>query len=136
MFGLPEAKRGLWAAAGGIPRAVRTFGMQLASEIVLAGREISATEAMRLGFCRVSASPASVVQEAVSLAKQIASMSPDAILVSRAGLRQSWETASVADAAQIVQDKYARGLLEGENLAIGLAAFVNKTEPKFVPSKL
>ena len=47
-FGLPEAKRGLWAAAGGIPRVVRTFGMQKASDIVLAGRTLSADEAMRL----------------------------------------------------------------------------------------
>lgn len=135
-FGLPEAKRGLWAAAGGIPRAVRTFGMQLASEIILAGRVLSAAEAKDLGFCRVAASPDDVVAEAVGLAKEVAAMSPDAIIVSRAGLREAWETASVERAAQLVQDRYAKGLLEGENLRIGLMAFVTKSKPEFVPSKL
>ncbi|KAG8405936.1 hypothetical protein J3459_019455 [Metarhizium acridum] len=135
-FGLPEAKRGLWAAAGGIPRAVRTFGMQMASEIVLAGRVLSANEARDLGFCRVAASPEAVVGDAVELAKDVAAMSPDAIIVSRAGLRETWETASVERAAQLVQDRYAKGLLEGENLRLGLMAFVTKTKPEFVPSKL
>lgn len=135
-FGLPEAKRGLWAAAGGIPRVVRTFGMQKASEIVLAGRVLSAKEAMDLGFCRVAASPDALIGEAVGLATDVASMSPDAIIVSRAGLRETWETASVERAAQLVQDRYAKGLLEGDNLRIGLMAFVTKTKPEFVPSKL
>lgn len=135
-FGLPEVKRGLWAAAGGIPRVVRTFGMQMASEIALAGRVLLANEASSLGFCRVSASPETVVQEAVALANNVASMSPDAIIVSRAGLREAWETASVERAAQLVHDRYAKRLLEGENLRIGLTAFVTKTDPKFVPSKL
>ena len=135
-FGLPEAKRGLWAAAGGIPRAVSTFGMQMASEIVLAGRVLSAKEAMALGFARVSASPDSLLDEAVDLAKQVADMSPDAIVISRAGLRETWETASVERAAQLVQDRYAKGLLEGENLRIGLMAFVTKEKPQWVPSKL
>ncbi|KID84460.1 Crotonase, core [Metarhizium guizhouense ARSEF 977] len=135
-FGLPEAKRGLWAAAGGIPRAVRTFGMQMASEIVLAGRALSAAEARDAGFCRVAASPGAVVGEAVALAKDVAAMSPDAVIVSRAGLRETWETASVERAAQLVQDRYAKGLLEGENLRLGLMAFVTKTKPEFVPSKL
>ncbi|KAK2595104.1 hypothetical protein QQS21_007189 [Conoideocrella luteorostrata] len=135
-FGLPEAKRGLWAAAGGIPRVVRTFGMQMASEIVLAGRVLSANEAKSHGFCRVSASPEAVVTEAVELANEVASMSPDAIIVSRAGLRETWETASVERAAQLVQNRYGKGLLEGENLRIGLMAFITKTKPEFVPSKL
>ncbi|KAG6153618.1 hypothetical protein E4U35_003415 [Claviceps purpurea] len=135
-FGLPEAKRGLWAAAGGIPRVVRIFGMQMASEIVLAGKVLSATEAQHHGFCRVSASPETMIQDALHLANRVASMSPDAIIVSRAGLREAWETASVERAAQLVQDRYAKGLLEGDNLRIGLRAFVAKTTPEFVPSKL
>ncbi|KAG5929951.1 hypothetical protein E4U42_003686 [Claviceps africana] len=135
-FELPEVKRGLWAAAGGIPRLVRTFGMQTASEIALAGKVLSANEAQRHGFCRVSASPEAMTQDAISLAVNVASMSPDAIVVSRAGLRETWETASVERAAQLVQERYAKGLLEGDNLRIGLMAFAAKTNPEFVPSNL
>ncbi|KAG5952885.1 hypothetical protein E4U53_007645 [Claviceps sorghi] len=135
-FALPEAKRGLWAAAGGLPRLVRTFGMQMASEIALAGKVLSANEAQNHGFCRVSASAEAMIQDAISLATNVASMSPDAIVVSRAGLREVWETASVERAAQVVQERYAKGLLEGDNLRIGLMAFVAKVNPEFGPSKL
>lgn len=135
-FSLPEAQRGLWAAAGGIPRAVRIFGMQKASEIILAGHIMSAQEAAQHGFARVASSPQSVIDEAVKLAQSIAEASPDAIIVSRHGLRETWETPSVERAAQITRDRYAKGLLEGDNLKIGLMAFISKEKPQWVPSKL
>ncbi len=135
-FALPEAKRGLYAGAGGLPRVVRTFGMQLASEIALAGRILTAQELRNFGFCRVSATQDSLVEEAVSLAKDIASQSPDALIVTRAGLRQAWETASVERAAQLTDERYNKVLLEGENMKIGTAAFAKKQEPQWVPSKL
>lgn len=110
--------------------------MQKASEIVLAGLVLSAKEAQDLGFGKVAASLDSLLDEALALAKDVADMSPDAVIVSRASLREAWETASVERAAQITHDRYARALLEGENLRNGLIAFVTKTKPEWVPSKL
>ncbi len=135
-FGLPEVKRGVWAGAGGIPRVVRIFGMQLASEIVLAARTLTAEEAKHHGFARIAASQDSVVPEAVALAEQIADMSPDSIIMSRAGLREAWETASVERAAQIMDERYMRQLVNGENIKLGLMAFVGKEKPQWVPSKM
>lgn len=135
-FGLPEVKRGLWAGAGGIPRVVRIFGMQLASEIVLAARTLTAQEAQQHGFCRVAASQDSVVPEAIALAEQVADMSPDAIIMSRAGLREAWETASVERAAQITDERYMKQLLEGDNVKLGIMAFISKEKPQWVPSKM
>lgn len=135
-FGLPEVKRGLWAAAGGIPRVVRIFGMQKASEIAMAGHVLTAEEAQQHGFARIAKSHESVIQDAVALANDVADMSPDAVIVTRHGLREAWETASVERVAQINHNRYARALLEGENLPIGLMAFVTKQKPEWVPSKL
>ncbi|PHH78221.1 hypothetical protein CDD80_7175 [Ophiocordyceps camponoti-rufipedis] len=135
-FSFPEVKRGLWPAAGGTARLARTFGMQLASEIVLTGRVLSAMDAMSLGFARVSRTPDSLLAEAIELAKEVASMSPDAVIVARAGLRQTWETASVERATQLTENRYDRALMKGENLRIGLKAFVNKQKPEWVPAKL
>lgn len=110
--------------------------MQLAGEIALAGRILTAQELQTLGFCRVSATQASLVDEAVALANDVASQSPDALIVTRAGLRQAWETGSVERATQLTDERYSRALLEGDNMKIGTAAFAKKQEPQWVPSKL
>ncbi|KIH93295.1 hypothetical protein SPBR_04404 [Sporothrix brasiliensis 5110] len=135
-FSLPEASRGLYAAAGGLAHAVRNFGMQLAGEIALAGRIMTAQELERLGFCRVSKTQASLIDEAVALAKAVGQQSPDALIVTRSGLRQAWETGSVERAAQITEERYGKALMDGENMKIGTAAFARKEQPKWVPSKL
>lgn len=43
-FGLPEVTVGLYAAAGGLPRIIRNVGLQIASELAMTGRRLSAKE--------------------------------------------------------------------------------------------
>jgi len=136
-FGLPEASRGLYAAAGGLARLVRNVGIPVATEIAMAGRVLSAAEAKACGLLNVvSKEDGSVVEEAVTLAKRISELSPDAVIVTRAGLRMAWEEASVERAAQKTEEVWGKGLKEGENIRIGLDAFAKKTRPVWVASKL
>jgi enoyl-CoA hydratase/carnithine racemase len=136
-FGLPEVARGIYATAGGLPRIMRTCGLQIASEIALTGRRLSAQEAKSHGLInRISKSQESCLQEAVELASEIAAMSPDAIFVTRQGLREAWETASVERAVQITGERWGEKLMRSENTRIGLEAFARKEMPKWVPSKL
>lgn len=76
------------------------------------------------------------MDEAIEVAKQIADISPDAIVITRAGLREAWETASVERAYQITHEKLNRQLVKSENHAEGLAAFREKRKPKWKDSKL
>ncbi|KAK5442006.1 hypothetical protein LTS15_011164 [Exophiala xenobiotica] len=136
-FGLPESQRGIYAGAGGLPRLVRNVGLPLASEISMAGRTLSAQEA--LGFQlinHISSSASSVVDEAVGLATKVANISPDAIVITRAAIRETWETASVERGYQIIEERMKRGLMEGENAREGLAAFREKRRPVWKASKL
>jgi len=136
-FGLPEALRGLYAAAGGLARLVRLVGLTIASDIALTGRNVSAEEAFKYHIInRVSKTPESVVEEALEYAAQIASSSPDAILITRYGLRQALEFGSVDRAALETDLRYGAGLRDSENLKIGLRAFAEKKIPQWVPSKL
>jgi len=136
-FGLPEAKRGLYAGAGGLSRLVRITGLPIASEIAMAGRTLSAEEALKYNIInKISSSHATVVDEAVALASSIGELSPDAIIVTRSGLREALENGSVERASQITAEKYGRALSQGENMRIGLDAFAKKTKPKWVASKL
>ncbi|KAK6596250.1 enoyl-hydratase [Botrytis cinerea] len=127
-FGLPEAAVGLYAAAGGLPRIVRNCGLQIATEIALTNRKLTAKEALSYNLInRVAQSPETVLKE---------TLSPDAVIVSRAGLREAWETGSVERATQIVAQRYDQQLFEGENMRIGLEAFAGKKKPLWVPSKI
>lgn len=136
-FGLPEASRGLYAAAGGLARLVRVVGLPVATEIAMAGRVLKADEAKALGVVNVvSQTRESVVEEAVKLAARIAELSPDAVIVTRAGLRMALEVGSVEVAAQKTEEIYGTRMREAENIRIGLEAFAKKQKPQWVPSKL
>jgi len=136
-FGLPEVTVGLYAAAGGLPRIVRNCGLQVASEIALTGRRLSAKEALDLRLVnKISKTPGSVVEESLEVAKKIASLSPDGIIVTRHGLREAWETGSVERAAQRTADRYEQVLMTSPNMKIGLDAFAAKKQPQWVPSKI
>ena len=136
-FGLPEASRGLYAAAGGLARLVRIVGLPVASEIAMTGRKLSAEEAVKFQVAnKVSRTHESVVDETVEMAKLIAGLSPDAIIITRSGLREALETASVERAAQKTEERFGHAMKTGENIRIGLDAFANKRQPQWVPSKL
>jgi enoyl-CoA hydratase/carnithine racemase len=136
-FALPEVLRGLYAGAGGLARIVRDCGMRIGSELALTGRRVPAEEALQLRLInRIAKSPESVLNEAIEMAKDIASKSPDAIIVSRSGLREAWETASTIEAGKITTERYGKKLMASENLRIGLEAFAAKKQPQWVASKL
>lgn len=136
-FALPEALRGIFASAGGPSRLVRNIGIPLATEMALTGKPITAQRAKELHLVnRISSSQDTVVDEAVKLAEEVAAISPDAAIVTRAALREAWETASVERATQIVVDRYSEALLKTENAAEGLRAFAEKRKPDWKPSKL
>ena len=136
-FGLPEALRGIFAAAGGPPRLVRNIGLPLASEMALTGRPITAQRAKELNLVnRIAPSQGTVVEEALKLANEIAAISPDAAIVTRAALKEAWEHGSVERATQLVIERYERALNGGENALEGLKAFAEKRKPDWKPSKL
>lgn len=136
-FGLPEVAVGLYAAAGGLPRVMRIVGLQLASEIAMTGRRLSAKEALEYRLInRIAKTKGSVVEECLELASSISNFSPDGIIVTRQGLREAWENPSVEQATSRTRQEYVNRLIAGENFKIGVEAFTRKTRPKWVPSRL
>ncbi|KAF1958668.1 ClpP/crotonase [Byssothecium circinans] len=136
-FGLPEALRGIFAGAGGPPRLVRNVGIPIASEMALTGKPITAQRAKELNLVnRISPSQDTVVDEALKLANDIAAISPDAAIVTRAALKEAWETGSVERATQLTIERYGAALNASDNTAEGLSAFAEKRKPEWKPSKL
>lgn len=136
-FGLPEALRGIYAAAGGPSRLVRIVGLPVATEIALTCQPINAQRALQLRLInRVAKTQDTVVDEAVELARHVSTLSPDSAIVTRASLRESLENGSVERATQLVIDRYSQRLSESENAMEGLMAFAQKRKPNWKPSKI
>jgi enoyl-CoA hydratase/carnithine racemase len=136
-FGLPEALRGIFAGAGGPARLVRIVGLPVASEMALTGRPITAQRAKELNIInRISPSQDTVIDEALKLAEEIAAISPDAAIVTRAALKDSLEHGSVERATQLTIERYNEPLQSSENALEGLTAFAQKRKPDWKPSKL
>ncbi|PYI10250.1 ClpP/crotonase [Aspergillus sclerotiicarbonarius CBS 121057] len=136
-FGLPEVQRGVVAWAGALPRLVRIVGRQRAMEMALTGRRVSAAEALRWGFVNeVVPAEGDVVKRAVEVAAQIAANSPDAVIVSREGVKLGWEGLGAEEASNRLIEDWSVGLNAGDNIKEGLRAFVEKRKPRWVDSKL
>ncbi|PGH20718.1 hypothetical protein AJ80_03478 [Polytolypa hystricis UAMH7299] len=135
-FKLPDVMRGTAALQGGLPRLCRTFGLQRAMWLALTAHTLTAQEALQWGLVQKIVPVANLVEEAVNVARLIARMSPDSVIISRAGVRQAWETSSVEHAANLILDAYLAKLALSDNASEGILAFREKRLPKWVPSKL
>lgn len=135
VFGLPEVTIGVVALAGALPRLVRTVGRPRALEMVMTGRSLKAEEAREWGLINTVVE-GDVVEEALRLAGSIVKNSPDAVIVSREGVKLGWEGIGAEDATVRVLEDWYRKIEGGENMVEGVRSFVEKRKPKWVDSKL
>ncbi|HUI01930.1 MAG TPA: crotonase/enoyl-CoA hydratase family protein [Acidimicrobiales bacterium] len=78
-FGIPEAKRGLVAGAGGLIRLPKRLPLAVALELGLTGDAIDAHRALQLGLVNRVVPAASLMEEALALAETIAANAPLAV---------------------------------------------------------
>lgn len=82
-FGLPEAKRGLAAMAGGLLRLPRVIPRAIAMEMALTGGMVSAERLERFGLINRLTDPGGALAEARALALEIAANAPMSVDVSK-----------------------------------------------------
>ncbi len=82
-FGLPEVKRGLIAAGGGVLRLPRQIPFRKAMEIALTGRKVSADEAAELGLVNAVVDDDRLLDETLALAAQIVANAPLAVRITK-----------------------------------------------------
>lgn len=129
-FALPEVKRGILAAGGGLVRLGRQVPLRLALEMALTGEAIDAETALRHGLVNRVVTHERVLDEALRLADQICANAPLAVQASKRALH------AVADGEPSAEPELWRiaGLesasLRGSHDAReGLRAFAEKRPP-------
>lgn len=83
MFGLPEAKRGLMAGAGGLLRLPRAIPARIAMEMALTGEMMSADKLERYGLINRLVEPGAALAAAKALARLILANAPLSVLRSK-----------------------------------------------------
>ena len=83
VFGLPEVKRSLLAAGGGLVRLPRRIPYHVAMELALTGDPIGAERAAELGIVNRLAEPGGALTAALELAGTIAANGPLAVIAAK-----------------------------------------------------
>ncbi|KAK1988883.1 enoyl-CoA hydratase/isomerase [Colletotrichum cereale] len=136
-FGLPEVTIGVIAVAGALPRLIKSVGRQRASEMALVGRtDHTPDQMLAWGLVNQVVPPASLLETALGAAEAIAKNSPDAVIVSREGLKSGWEPLGPVEATAAVEHGVYRRMEAGENMTEGVKSFVEKRKPVYRDSKL
>lgn len=129
-FGLPEVKRGLIAAAGGVFRIMDHLPRKVAMELLLTGEPITASDALKWGLINQVVSQGSVLDAALGLATRITVNAPLSVQASK-------RIAYGVDDGVIVGDepgwertvREMRSLIRSEDAKEGPLAFAEKREP-------
>lgn len=127
-FGIPEAKRGLAAAAGGLVRLPRQIAPRLAMELALTGDFITAGRAYEIGLInRVTDGIA--LDGALELAASITANGPLAVARSKQVIVESggWSEAEMWTR----QSEVLGNLFMSDDAREGAAAFAQKRKPEW-----
>jgi enoyl-CoA hydratase/carnithine racemase len=126
-FALPEVKRGIVAAAGGLVRLSTRIPLAVAEEMALTGDPITAQRAAELGLVNRVVPAGRSVDAALELAERVAANAPLAVRLSKTLLRRAVSTAE--DELWRLQAALGRNLLASADASEGPRAFAEKRAP-------
>jgi enoyl-CoA hydratase len=128
-FGQPEVNIGVMPGAGGTQRLTRAAGKAVAMEVVLAGRTLTAKEALQFGLVNRVVPVEVYLQEAKRLAAQIAEKSPLAVQLAKEAVLKVYDAA--LQEGLLFERKNFYLLFSTEDQKEGMAAFIEKRKPQF-----
>lgn len=126
-FGIPEVKRGLVAAAGGLLRLPKVISYQQAMRLALTGEPLTAQRAHELGLVCDLAEPGEALAAAKALAATIAANGPLAVRASKQIIAASVRYTDPRDFA--LQRDIANPVVASQDAQEGARAFAEKREP-------
>ncbi len=129
MLGQPEINLGFIPGAGGTQRLPRLVGRSRAKELIYTGDMIPAQEAARIGLVDRVVPPERLEQEARQLAMKLAEKPPLALMAAKYAIQMGLETNIWTGMA--LESSLFGLLFSTDDVAEGVAAFLEKRKPKF-----
>jgi enoyl-CoA hydratase len=126
-LGIPEVKRSLVAAGGGLLRLPRLLPRTIAFELALTGEPIEAERAHGLGMVNRLAEPGQALEAALELAATIAANGPLALAATKRVLRESLDWPDQEFFAR--QREIVDPVMASEDAREGSRAFAEKRPP-------
>ena len=129
-FGLPEVKRGLIAAAGGIFRIVEQLPRKIGMRLLVTGEPITAEEAARWGLINEVVPDGTVLDAAMALADRITVNAPLAVQASkRVAVGADDGVVTAETDAWKRSNRAMRGVFSSQDAMEGPLAFAQKRAP-------
>jgi enoyl-CoA hydratase len=128
-FGQPEINLGILPGSGGTQRLTRFVGKSKAMEMCLTGRNMDAAEAERSGLVSRVVPVDKLVDEAVKTAETIAKKSRAVVFMVKESVNRAYET--TLREGVLFERRVFHSAFALEDKAEGMAAFIEKREPKF-----
>jgi enoyl-CoA hydratase len=128
-IGQPEVNLGIIPGWGGTQRLARVCGLGIAKELILTGRPVVAAEALRIHLVNAVFDPGELMEKTIRLARTIAAKGPLALAAAKAAINEALQGAHSAN-LQSEADRFGE-LFSSEDATEGMAAFVEKREPRF-----
>lgn len=131
-FGIPEVKRGLVAAGGGLLRLPHRIPYQKALELALTGDSFTAEQAAQWGFVNVLTEPGEALAGALALAERITANGPLAVAVTKEVIAKSADWS--ADEMWKKQLELISPVFASKDAMEGATAFAEKRKPNWTGS--
>jgi enoyl-CoA hydratase len=128
-FGIPEVKRSLVAAGGGLFRLGRKLPLNIAMELTLTGDPIDATRAHHFGLVNRLVEPGEALSAAVALAEQVCANAPVAVRESRKIVLEA--THADDELGWKMSFEGMAKAMSSEDFGEGLTAFIEKRPPQW-----
>jgi len=128
-FGQPEIKIGTIPGAGGTQRLTHAVGKSKSMEMTLTGNPITAQEALQYGLVSAVVPADKLLDHALTLATQIASLSKPVVLMAKESVNAAFET--TLSAGMQMERKIFNSTFALKDQQEGMTAFVEKRPPKW-----
>ncbi len=128
-FGQPEVTIGVIPGAGATQRLTHALGKAVAMEMILNNRILSAVEALEFGLVNRVVEVEAYLDEAIKLAKEIATRAPLAVRAAKKMINEAYERPLSKGLSEEREQFY--NLFDTEDQKEGMRAFIEKRPPQW-----